>query len=211
VGENRPRRQAQVGDGLGKGSTPRKPSDAIRKRVEFDAETWHALRLLSGDSMKSLQELAEEAFADLLKKHGRPITLKQALKESLRRQPANDPRPKPKRSSPSLKGKWRIVEMKLWDKSFIDLVGPGFIAFDGKGRGEFGFGAVTGTMDCSDVPAGVDFTWEGSDEMDEARGEGWVELQSDSSLVGEISFHDGDESGFRARPFNELDGRHKRR
>jgi len=44
--------------------------------------------------MKSLQELAEEAFADLLKKHGRPVTLKQALKESLRRQPANDPRPK---------------------------------------------------------------------------------------------------------------------
>ena len=43
--------------------------------------------------MKSLQELAEEAFADLLKKHGRPVTLKQALKESLRRQPANDSPP----------------------------------------------------------------------------------------------------------------------
>ena len=60
--------------------------------VEFDAETWHALHLLSRDSMKSLQELADEAFADLLKKHRRPVTLKQALKESLRRQPANDPR-----------------------------------------------------------------------------------------------------------------------
>ena len=67
-----------------------------RKLVEFDAETWHALRQLSGDSMKSLQELAEEAFADLLKKHGRPVTLKQALKASLRQQPANDPRPKRK-------------------------------------------------------------------------------------------------------------------
>ena len=55
----------------------------IRKRVEFDAETWHALRLLSGDSMKSLQELAEEAFADLLKKHKRPVTLKDMLRESL--------------------------------------------------------------------------------------------------------------------------------
>jgi hypothetical protein len=42
--------------------------------------------------MKSLQELADEAFADLLRKHRRPVTLKQALKESLRRQPANDPR-----------------------------------------------------------------------------------------------------------------------
>jgi len=66
----------------------------VRKLIEFDAESWHALRLLSGDSLKSLQELADEAFGDLLKKHGRPVTLKQALKESLRRQPANDPRPK---------------------------------------------------------------------------------------------------------------------
>jgi hypothetical protein len=62
-----------------------------RKLIEFDEETWHALRGLSRDSMKSLQELADEAFADLLKKHHRPVTLKQALKESLRRQPANDP------------------------------------------------------------------------------------------------------------------------
>ena len=76
---------------LAKGSDP-----STRKLIEFDAETWHALRLLAGDSMKSLQELAEEAFADLLEKHGRPVTLKQALKESLRRQPANDPRPKRK-------------------------------------------------------------------------------------------------------------------
>jgi hypothetical protein len=77
-----------------KGSAPR-----IRKLVEFDPETWHALRLLSGDSMKSLQELADEAFADLLRKRGRPVTLKQALKESLRRQPANDPRAKRKQPS----------------------------------------------------------------------------------------------------------------
>ena len=51
------------------------PDPTRRKLVEFDAETWHALQLLSRDSMKSLQELAEEAFGDLLKKHGRPVTL----------------------------------------------------------------------------------------------------------------------------------------
>jgi hypothetical protein len=67
-----------------------KPADAVRKVIEFDAETWHALRVLSGDSMKSLQELAEEAFGDLLKKHGRPVDLKLALRESARRLPAND-------------------------------------------------------------------------------------------------------------------------
>ena len=40
--------------------------------------------------MKSLQDLADEAFRDLLKKHGRPVTLKEALRESARRLPAND-------------------------------------------------------------------------------------------------------------------------
>ena len=43
--------------------------------------------------MKSLQELADEAFADLLKKHRRPVTLKQALKRSAKQMPANDRAP----------------------------------------------------------------------------------------------------------------------
>jgi len=68
-----------------------------RKLIEFDGETWHALQLLSRDSMRSLQELADEAFADLLGKHHRPVTLRQALKESVRRQPANDPRARRKK------------------------------------------------------------------------------------------------------------------
>ena len=42
------------------------------------------------ESGRRLQELAEEAFRDLLKKHRRPITLRDALRESLRMQPAND-------------------------------------------------------------------------------------------------------------------------
>ena len=76
-------------------SRPAKQSDpATRKLIAFDAETWHALHLLSRDSLKSVQELADEAFADLLKKHGRPVNLKQALRESARRLPANDPPPR---------------------------------------------------------------------------------------------------------------------
>jgi hypothetical protein len=69
-------------------STP--PDRPKRKLIEFDTETWHALHLLSKDSVKSLQELADEAFADLLRKHGRPVTLKEALRVSARRLPAND-------------------------------------------------------------------------------------------------------------------------
>jgi len=53
------------------------------KRVQLDDETWRALDLLSRDSMKTFQELADEAFGDLLKKHGRPTDLKSALRQSL--------------------------------------------------------------------------------------------------------------------------------
>jgi hypothetical protein len=68
-----------------------------RKLIAFDAETWHALHVLGRDSVKSLQELADEAFADLLKKHDRPVTLKQALRQSARKQAANDPAPRAKK------------------------------------------------------------------------------------------------------------------
>jgi hypothetical protein len=60
------------------------------KRVTFDPETWAALDLYARDSMKSFQELADEAFADLLVKHGRPVGLKDALRQSARRSGAND-------------------------------------------------------------------------------------------------------------------------
>lgn len=52
------------------------------KRVQIDEETWPALKLLGQDRMMTFQELADEAFADLLKKHGRPVTLRAALKTS---------------------------------------------------------------------------------------------------------------------------------
>jgi hypothetical protein len=52
------------------------------KRVQFDAETWAALDLLARDRMMDFQELADEAFRDLLKKHGRPTDLRTALRQS---------------------------------------------------------------------------------------------------------------------------------
>jgi hypothetical protein len=52
------------------------------KRVQFDEDTWRQLDLLSHDQMKDFQELADEAFRDLLKKHGRPVDLKDALRRS---------------------------------------------------------------------------------------------------------------------------------
>ena len=54
----------------------------IGKRVQFHKETWQELQVLAAESMKSFQELADEAFNDLLKKHGRPASLKEALRRS---------------------------------------------------------------------------------------------------------------------------------
>jgi hypothetical protein len=78
--------------GPGKAATKatrgRKPSakDTQGKRVTFDLETWQALDVLARDRMMTFQELADEAFRDLLRKHGRPIDLKDALKRSAKAQ-----------------------------------------------------------------------------------------------------------------------------
>jgi predicted DNA-binding ribbon-helix-helix protein len=52
------------------------------KRIHIDDESWSALDLLARDRMMTFQELADEAFADLLKKHGRPVDLRSALRRS---------------------------------------------------------------------------------------------------------------------------------
>lgn len=64
-----------------------------RKSIEFTPEIWQALALLALDSRRSLQDLAHEAFLDLLRKYNRPTSLKEALQESTRRLPANDDAP----------------------------------------------------------------------------------------------------------------------
>jgi hypothetical protein len=63
---------------------PEASPDVRRKLVEFDKETWQAVDLLARDSMKTFQEIADEAFRDLLRKYGRPSDLKAALKQSAR-------------------------------------------------------------------------------------------------------------------------------
>ncbi len=67
-----------------------------RKIIEFDDETFQALHLLARDGERDLQELADEAFRDLLIKHGRPVTLKEMLSAS---SSAKDASPPPARST----------------------------------------------------------------------------------------------------------------
>jgi hypothetical protein len=53
------------------------------KRVRLDDETMEAITAVGQSTGRSFQQLADEAFADLLKKHKQPVGLKAALKESV--------------------------------------------------------------------------------------------------------------------------------
>ena len=54
----------------------------MRKLIAFDDDVFGKLKQLARDRMATFQELADEAFADLLKKHGIPLDLKDALRQS---------------------------------------------------------------------------------------------------------------------------------
>ena len=99
----------------------------------------------------------------------------------------------------AFKGRWRIEAMDLWDRDAIDLIEPGFVAFDGE-EGEMRFIAVRAWLDVrydirDRVPV-AEFSWEGVDEGDQRSGRGWAVLKGDGSLTGHIFFHNGDDSGF---------------
>jgi non-homologous end joining protein Ku len=63
----------------------------MRKLIDFDDEIYQALLQLERYRMGSLQELADEAFADLMKKHGVPRDLKDALRRSVSNSSAKKP------------------------------------------------------------------------------------------------------------------------
>lgn len=98
-------------------------------------------------------------------------------------------------------GNWRIQEMELWDRDFIDLIVPGFITIQHDGLGYFQFGAVEGDIDyqIKKWPEGerLEFSWDGNDECDPACGRGWAIIEG-QDLHGRIYFHRGDDSTFKA-------------
>lgn len=54
------------------------------KRIQLDEDTLMKLTDLGRRRMATFQELVDEALAELLKKHGVPIDLKDALKKSVK-------------------------------------------------------------------------------------------------------------------------------
>ena len=73
-----------------------------------------------------------------------------------------------------VEGRWRITWMDQWDQKFVDAEVEGFFEFRKGGTGEFQFGYVWGDIDyregVRDGKPSVEFTWEGNDENDPARG-----------------------------------------
>ena len=98
----------------------------------------------------------------------------------------------------SVLGKWRITQMPDYTEDFPDMMEPAYILFE-LVRGEFAFGCVTGHIFGGGDFDAIQFDWEGNDEMEEACGSGWAELQDDGSLKGEICLVNGDDIPFIAR------------
>lgn len=67
------------------------------KRIQVDDDTLMKLTDLGRRRMATFQELVDEAFADLLKKHGVPIDLKDALKKSVRQASTRSDKPFPRK------------------------------------------------------------------------------------------------------------------
>jgi hypothetical protein len=98
-------------------------------------------------------------------------------------------------------GKWRITHMDEWDQDFVDLVAPGYVKIQKDGSGTFQFAAVQGEMDCRFEKTAdntvLGFSWDGSDECDQASGRGWIRVNG-KQMEGHIFFHPGDDSKFTA-------------
>jgi hypothetical protein len=103
-----------------------------------------------------------------------------------------------RRTDRQLVGRWRIVEADLWERHFLDLVGPAMLTIRADGHGEIAFGAMQAGIDIDYAPSMVFFTWFGFDEMDEVTGTGSAELLDDGSLEIEFAYHHGDEAVLKA-------------
>ena len=106
-------------------------------------------------------------------------------------------------SKMNFEGTWRIYEMDMWDEDYFNMEVQAYITVNSRGTGDFQFGLVCGDIDGEIVKDGeterLEFTWEGSDECDEAYGGGWIRLKTVNELEGRIKLHGGDSSMFLAK------------
>jgi predicted transcriptional regulator len=73
----------------------------MRKMIHLSMASNEALQALAAETRQSFQDLIDEAIADLLKKHKRPVTLKDMLRESLADKAKGKETRRPKRRRPA--------------------------------------------------------------------------------------------------------------
>jgi hypothetical protein len=99
-------------------------------------------------------------------------------------------------------GTWHIYEMSEWDENYFNMETQAYIEIQTNNLGTFQFGLVYGSLDGYleqvNGQQRFTFTWEGNDEMDEAMGSGWLQLEGNDEVEGFLKFHLGDDSTFRA-------------
>ena len=97
-------------------------------------------------------------------------------------------------------GRWRIVEMDVWDNDFLDLVEEAHLTLTGEANGEIAFGALKGFLDprygSRDGAACAEFSWEASTATDRPAGRGWGAFGTPGRLVGHCYIHDVVDSAF---------------
>jgi hypothetical protein len=97
-------------------------------------------------------------------------------------------------------GRWRIVEMDVWDNDVLDEFEEAHITFKGGRDGEIAFAALSGSLDvrygARDGSAGAGVLLGGFDDNEPACGRGWVMLGTAGRLAGHLYIHKGDDSGF---------------
>ena len=92
--------------------------------------------------------------------------------------------------------------MEIFDQDSVDLLSEGSFIIQADGLDPFQFGAVEGRIDyrIEDYAGSkkLEFSWDGSDDMDPASGRGCAILEGDV-LRGKIYFYLGDSSWFKAK------------
>jgi hypothetical protein len=98
-------------------------------------------------------------------------------------------------------GTWHITEMDEWDEDYCNMEVQAYLKLDQQGNGEFQFGLVHGYIVdgwVDDDGTAYEFRWKGNAEMDEASGSCLLGLLDKDHLEGELTFDNGDSSGFMA-------------
>jgi hypothetical protein len=100
-------------------------------------------------------------------------------------------------------GTWHITEMEMWDEDYFNEDVQAYITINENNDGNFQFGYVTGSINGEITKKEsreiLEFTWDGSDECDDACGSGWLKIKTKTTLEGKIKIHNGDSSLFSVK------------